>query len=174
MADYLNLPCRAEHGDFLVVVEAPRGSIVKLKYDPGKGAFLFERALPLGLAYPYDWGFFPSTLAADGDPLDAMVLWDLPSLPGLVLPCEPLAVLRMSQREGKTGRVSNDRLLLAPARQSAGESFIGPPKLDARLRKQLEQFFQVVVSFTGKDVRFEGWGDQRAARKLVTKHLAQA
>ena len=56
--------------------------IVKFKYDPDEGVMMLARPLPLGLTYPYDWGFVPSTRAADGDPLDAVILWNGTSYPG--------------------------------------------------------------------------------------------
>lgn len=74
--DLSRLPTRGGDGSFNVVIEAPRGSEVKLSYDPTLGVFRFTRALVLGLSYPFDWGFIPSTRAPDGDRLDAMVLME--------------------------------------------------------------------------------------------------
>lgn len=79
-----------------VFVEVSAGSKTKFKFDPKLGAFLFQRRLELGLAYPHDWGFFPSTLADDGDPLDAMV-WQETALPqGCVIVVRPIALARVT------------------------------------------------------------------------------
>ncbi|HEY5677557.1 MAG TPA: inorganic diphosphatase, partial [Myxococcales bacterium] len=92
------LPPRDGDGAVRVVVEAPRGCGVKLKYDPRLGAFEYGRVLPLGLTYPYDWGFVPGTRADDGDPLDALVLGDVPSYPGVVIPSRPIGVVQVDQK----------------------------------------------------------------------------
>ena len=63
-----NLPAYSEDGAVHAVVEAPKGSFVKLKYEIKLGAFTVAHSLPLGLSYPFDWGFVPSTQAPDGDP----------------------------------------------------------------------------------------------------------
>jgi inorganic pyrophosphatase len=70
-----------------MIVETPRGSSVKLAYEPGVKAFTVTRALALGITYPFDWGFLPRTIAEDGDPLDALAVHDSATYPGVILPC---------------------------------------------------------------------------------------
>src|ERR1700716_3080389 len=71
----------------------------KKEFDPDLGAFTLSKSLILGLSYPYDWGFIPSTEGEDGDPLDALVLHDAAMAPGLVLKCKIIGVLQIQQRE---------------------------------------------------------------------------
>ena len=56
------------------VIETPKGRRNKFKFDPKSQCFVLSGLLPEGMAFPYDFGFVPSTLAADGDPLDSMIL----------------------------------------------------------------------------------------------------
>jgi inorganic pyrophosphatase len=67
-----------KRGALRVVVERPRGSCLKLSYEASIKASSVSRALPLGVTYPFGWGFIPGTLADDGDPVDALVLIALP------------------------------------------------------------------------------------------------
>jgi inorganic pyrophosphatase len=84
--DLLSLPTFIDNDVFRVAVESPRGSSLKLKYDAELQVITLSRPLIVGLTYLYDWGFVPSTKAADGDPLDAVVMWDGVSYPGVILP----------------------------------------------------------------------------------------
>jgi inorganic pyrophosphatase len=103
MRNFINLPAFTEDGDVRVVIETPRGSRAKLAYDPELEAFTLSKSLLVGLTYPHDWGFVPSTKANDGDPLDIMVVHDCGDLPG---PCVDLPRHRHSpdraekQRQG--------------------------------------------------------------------------
>ena len=92
MTDFANLPTCDRDGFVRIVVESPRGSLMKLRFEPELQAFVFARALQLGVTYPYDWGFLPSTRAEDGDPLDAMVLFDAPTWP------TPIGLISMTAR----------------------------------------------------------------------------
>ena len=79
-----------------------RGSGAKLEHNPDLQVFTLSKALMLGLTYPYDWGFIPSTKGEDGDPLDALVIHEAATAPGLVLKCKIIGVLEVLQsKKGK-------------------------------------------------------------------------
>lgn len=163
--DLLALPARDEDGAVRVVIESPRGSRVKLKYSSRLRAFVLSRPLPLGVTYPYDWGFVPGTEAADGDPLDAMVMLDAATFPGVVVTCRPLAMLELEQNAKEGGRRQrNDRIIATPtvARRPSVE-------LTARVRDELAAFFHAATLLEGKDVRILGWRDAEAAEALVDR-----
>ena len=86
MPNYSKLRAFNDDDDFNMVVETPRGSTVKLRYEPKTKVFTVSRALSLGLSYPFDWGFIPGTKAEDGDPVDALAIHDSATFPGVVLP----------------------------------------------------------------------------------------
>ncbi len=153
-----------------VVVETPRGACIKLKYEPEIRAFALSRSLVLGISYPYDWGFVPSTLAEDGDPLDAMVLFDGATYPGVVIACRPLGVVELTQKkqEGE-GRQRNDRLIVTPVAFDRHAGIRGPDDLEPRVRQEIELFFVNAVQFTGKEVKIEGWGGPKAAKALLER-----
>src|SRR5437762_14382837 len=85
--DLENIPIRNSTGSFQVVVESPRVSGVKFKYEPALGAIAFDHPLISGLVYPFDCGFVPGTRAADGGPVDVLVLSNQPMFPGVVIAC---------------------------------------------------------------------------------------
>jgi inorganic pyrophosphatase len=168
----IELPALREDGAVNVVVESPRGSSAKFKYEGG--VFMLWRPLPAGLVYPHDWGFIPSTRMADGDPLDAMVLWEGVSYPGVVIPCRLIGVLRVEQnRKSSPGRERNDRVLALPVRASHLEWIKSVSDIDPAMRAQLERFFEHAVAFERKDLRLLGWGDAAQADELLKASLKE-
>ncbi len=167
MLDLARLPARDAHGAVRGVVESPRGAVVKLKYDADLGVMSLSRPLPLGLAYPYDWGFVAGTRAADGDPVDALVYWDVASFPGVVVPCRPVAVVRLEQDSKTNGRVRNDRILAVPVKHSRGDLIRSPDDLPARVKDEIAQFFLSAIFFEPKNPALLGWGGPDEADRLV-------
>ena len=162
------LPTFAERDVFHVVVESPRGSAVKLKYQADLGAMSISRPLPAGLVYPYDWGFVPSTRADDGDPVDAAVFWDVASFPGVVIPCRALALIKVEQnRAGGKGRARNDRVLALPVEARRERGLTSFTSLSKRLRDELEHFFIAATALEHKDARVLGWAGPDAVLDLL-------
>ena len=62
------------------------------------------------MAFPYDFGFIPSTRAEDGDPTDVLVLMDEPAFPGCLLKCRVIGVIEGQQGKKKSGE-RNDRII---------------------------------------------------------------
>jgi len=154
-----------------VVVESPAGATTKIKHDPQLGAFTLSRPLPLGLSYPHDWGFIPHTRGPDGDPLDALVLSEGTTYPGLVIAARPIGLLRLEQNRKKDGgRERNDRLIAVAAGSSRRE-VTAISELPRRIREELEQFFVNAVFFEAKEPKLLGWGGPDDAWLLVSSSL---
>jgi inorganic pyrophosphatase len=163
-----DLPALGPNGELQVVVESPRGAAIKLKYEPRLAVFSVARALPLGLTYPFDWGFVPGTLGEDGDPLDALVVHDAGTYPGVVLPCKVLGVVELSQRGDSGRRERNDRIIAMPVWHDRLGEFERATDLPSRLRGEIEQFFLDTTFFTGKKPKLVGWASPKKARNLLT------
>jgi inorganic pyrophosphatase len=167
------LPAFVSSTTFRVVVESPRGSTVKLKFDPSVGAMTLSRPLTHGLRYPFDWGFVPGTRAADGDPLDAMLAWDTETYPGVVIACRALGVVKVDQKSARTGRRErNDRVVALPLTSPRFDHLRRAGDLPARVRREFETFFIAVTALEGKDVRILGWGGPEAALSLIKRSSA--
>lgn len=153
-----------------VVVESPRGSIVKLKYDPELEAMTLARPLPVGLSFPYDWGFIAGTRAEDGDPVDVLVVWDTASFPGVVLPCRLLGAIAVEQDDAKQKRrVRNDRLVALPAKSPRHDQLRDYRDLGRRVRAEIENFLLALVRLEGKNIEILRWQGPGAARQLITR-----
>jgi len=159
---------RRDDGSINVIVETPRGSSAKFKFDPETGAMMLSRPLPIGIVYPYDWGFIPSTRAADGDPLDAMILWDGIGFPGLVVASRLIGLLRVEQKGREAGRRErNDRLFALPMKAPRCDHIRTIFDLPERVRLELERFFLNVVAFEGKELALLGFDGPDEAERVL-------
>src|SRR5215471_17358488 len=86
-------PMTKDNDTIRVVIETPKGSRNKYAFDLDDEVFVLKKVLPAGMAFPYDFGFVPSTEAEDGDPIDVLVLMDEPAFAGCILTCRPVGVI---------------------------------------------------------------------------------
>jgi inorganic pyrophosphatase len=156
------LPAFAEGGTVNAIVETPRGSRAKFKFDEELGVMAFDKVLPLGFSFPYDFGFIPSTRGEDGDPLDIMLLLDFPLPMGTLIAVKLVGVIEAEQTERDGRTVRNDRLLGVPAVTSER----GEPLTD-RIFDEIETFFIDYDRRFGKEFRPLRRGDAQVALELI-------
>jgi inorganic pyrophosphatase len=166
MANLAHLPLEHEGGLTRVVIETPRGSTQKVDYDETLECFVLKRRLPLGVAYPFDFGFVPSTRGGDGDPLDAIVLSDAPLFTGLVVPCRVVGMLGVSQTEQRR-TVRNDRFIAIPDADVMHAHIADVGDIGRQMRREIEEFLSASITLEEKKIRFRGWLGRRAARKAL-------
>jgi inorganic pyrophosphatase len=149
-----------------VIVETPRGSRNKYKFDEQTGRIKLSKVMPEGMMFPYDFGFLPYTKSEDGDPLDVLILSDEPTFPACQIDCRLIGVIEANQREkGKETR--NDRLIAVAAASVLYAGVEDISDLEPVVLKQVEDFFvnyQKVRDIEFKILARDGW---RSARELV-------
>jgi inorganic pyrophosphatase len=169
MKNLIELDSWDDDGRLRVIVEAPRGSTVKLKYNPAVRSFELQRFIS-SAGYPYDWGFVPSTLAEDGDPLDAFVMHEGVTWPGVIIPSICIGVLKLTERKEDAARSQrNDRLIAVPAARPVPFSI---SEFESDLRERLEAFFIDTGKLAKKRVSIEGWGGPSEAAKTLARATA--
>ncbi len=147
-----------------VIIETPKGSHTKFKYDEQNRLFMFDKVLPIGQTFPYDFGFLPSTKGGDGDPLDVLLLAEQPTFVGCLVRARLLGVIEAEQTEdGKTER--NDRFIAVPLEAKSGKPPAGSiQRLEPSLAEAISDFFVAYNELQGKQFKTLRYhGPERAA-----------
>ena len=159
-------------GEVIVVAETPKGSRNKYSYDKGLGVFKLAAVLPEGTSFPFDFGFIPSTLGEDGDPLDVLVLLDTSVVVGTVLTVRLIAVIEAEQRERSGQCVRNDRLLAVATRARTHAHIHTTEDLRPGLLAEVEEFFAHYNRLSGKEFTPIRRGSAEEARKVLDGGIA--
>ena len=154
-------------GDYTVVLETPKGSRNKYKYDPASATIRLAATLAEGLAFPFDFGFLPSTLGEDGDPLDVLLFLDDPVPPGCVASARLIGALEVEQQEDDKPWKRNDRLLAAATHARSYQAVRQLDDLRPHLLPEIEAFFSHYAGMNGKRLRFLGRCGPDEAGRLV-------
>jgi len=151
---------------FNVVIEIPMDSDpIKYEVDKESGAVFVDRFLTVAMYYPCNYGYVPRTLSGDGDPVDVLVVTPYPLLPGVVVPCRPLGILKMEDEAGVDGKVlavpSTKVLKMYEGWKSVQD--VNPARL-----KAISHFFEHYKDLEeGKWVKVLGWEGVDAACKEI-------
>lgn len=155
---------------FNAIIEIPaEGGSIKYEVDKDSGLLMVDRFMPVAMHYPCNYGYVPSTLAEDGDPMDVLVMTPFPVQPGALLKVRPIGLLVMSDEAGK------DSKILALPIEKACVQFAEIQSIDAIPRILLDRishfFEQYKALEPGKWVKVEGWQDKDAAMAVLEKSI---
>ncbi len=159
-----------KNGTCRVVIETPKGRRNKFDYDPQIEAFTLGGLLPEGLSFPFDFGFVPSTVAEDGDPIDDMVLMDEPAHVGCVLTVRLVGVIEAQQTDdGKT--TENDRLIGVALHSYSHENLQSIGDVNKSILDQVQEFFISYNKSRGKKFKVTGVHGPSKAMKRVQQAI---
>ena len=159
--------------DLNVIIENPKGAApVKYEMDKDTGMIFVDRFVHTAMFYPANYGFIPHTLGGDGDPVDVMVLGELPVVPGAVLRSRPVGVLLMEDDGGV------DEKIIAVPHSKMHPYYDDVNDIDGVkpiLREQIEHFFTHYKDLEkGKWAKILGWGDAEKAKSLILEGVERA
>ncbi len=147
---------------FDVLIQIPRGSRNKYKYDFELKRMRFDKMIFSSMKYPADYGFIPETLAVDGDPLDVLVLSTIPTFPSCVIKVKPICVFYMADDKGLS-----EKIICVPISDPIFNSLNDLGDVNPHLVKEIEHFFQVYKDLENKKVDIKGWGDVNEAIAII-------
>ena len=156
-----------------VVIDTPRGSRNKYKFDADLGIFKLSRILPAGMSFPFDFGSIPGTYAEDGDALDILVLNEAPLVVGCLVQVRLVGIIRATQKEGRA-TIRNDRLL------GAIETPLNKPvvrdihDLSKDVLNDVEHFFCAYNEAQGRTLAISGRAGAKAAESVLRRALRAA
>lgn len=149
------------------VVEAPYGSRVKVYYDSDSHRFRIGKFLPLGMVFPLDFAFIPSTLAGDGDPFDLLILPEA-SLPvGSIVEVRILGILEAEQYKGNKKPRRNDRVIASLVESRLFAKIRHIDQLGPTFVEELSTFFSTYKRLRGQTYEVIDVGGPERAADLI-------
>ena len=155
---------------FNVIIEIPMNADpIKYEVDKETGAIFVDRFMSTAMHYPTNYGYVPKTISGDGDPVDVLVITPVPLIPGVVVPCRAIGILKMTDEAGEDGKVLAvpvDKIL------SLYTQWQQPEDLNPMRLKTIEHFFEHYKDLEpGKWVKVTGWDGPEAAKDEVRSGL---
>ena len=158
--------------DIYVVIEIPQNADpIKYEIDKASGAVFVDRFMATPMFYPCNYGYINNTLSLDGDPVDVLVPTPYPLVPGSVIRCRPVGVLKMSDEAGQDAK-----LVAVPHSKLTKlyDHITDVHELPELLKGQIKHFFERYKELeSGKWVKVEGWQGAEEAKKIILESVAR-
>jgi inorganic pyrophosphatase len=153
-----------------VIVEVPvGGEPVKYEMDKASGAMVVDRFLYTSMRYPGNYGFIPKTLSDDGDPCDVLICNQRGIIPGAIVACRPVGVLKMQDEAGGDEKIIAVPVPRLTRRYENVHNYTHLPDITI---SQVQHFFEHYKDLEPtKWVKVLGWGDAAEARAIIVQAM---
>ncbi len=156
---------------FNVIIEIPMNADpVKYEVDKESSAIFVDRFMSTAMHYPTNYGYVPKTISGDGDPVDVLVITPVPLIPGVVVTCRAIGILKMEDEAGQDGKVLAvpiDRILSLYTR------WMKPADLSPVRLKTIAHFFEHYKDLeVNKWVKILGWEGPESAKQEILDGIA--
>ncbi len=148
------------------VIEISKGSNLKYELDKETGLLKLDRPLYSAVHYPGDYGFFPRTLADDGDPLDVVVLSNFSVYPNTIVEVRPIGMLEMIDDFEK-----DDKIIAVYSSDPRMNGFESISNVPDHIKLELKHFFETYKALQGKTVKVLSLKGVSVARKQILKSI---
>lgn len=156
--------------EFNVIIEiSMNSSPVKYEFDKESGAIFVDRFIQTSMAYPANYGFIPHTLSGDGDPVDVLVITNLPLIPGSVIKSRAVGVLIMEDESG-----IDEKILAVPINKldPSFSNINDISDINEQLKNKISHFFERYKDLEkGKWVKLKGWENKEKAHEYIVNSL---
>jgi len=166
-------PFADDSKDLRVVIETPKASRNKYSYDPDCDCMQLSTVLPEGMVFPYDFGFIPSTLGDDGDPLDILILMEAPVVPGCVVRTRLIGGIEAKQKEKGADWINNDRLIAVATHAQTYQTAKTLSDLRPHLVEEIIEFFVDYNKLRGRKFKAGAVVGPRKAEALIEAGMKQ-
>lgn len=165
-------PGRSVPDDFNVIIEIASDCMpVKYELDKETGMLMVDRFMPTAMHYPCNYGFVPSTLSHDGDPVDVLVMTPFPVQPASLMRCRALGMLQMTDEAGEDCKVLAVPVEKACAQYAHMQSLSDVPQVTL---DSIEHFFEHYKKLEpNKWVKIGEWRDISAAEAEIKESIAR-
>jgi inorganic pyrophosphatase len=151
---------------FLAIVEISKGEKTKYELDKESGLLILDRVLYTSTHYPASYGFIPRTLADDGDPLDVLILCNVPIQPMVLVHCYPIGVINMNDNNSR-----DEKIIAIPFNDPTYNSYTDITDLPAHIFEEMRHFFSVYKELEGKTTAVDEVMHAEKAREIIKQSI---
>jgi inorganic pyrophosphatase len=144
------------------LIEIPMGSKIKYEIDKESGLLIVDRILYSSVHYPCNYGLIPQTFCDDGDPLDILVIGQLPVNPMSLMRVRPIGVFRMIDQQK-----ADDKIISVHVHDPEYNHIKSLKELPDHKIKEIRHFFESYKALENKDVAINSVGDEHEAEKVI-------